>query len=200
MVLCGVGKPPGSEATATPMVFVPTSKAMMRFITWGDTGCSGGGQEMSKTAVLISTGEELLTGETTDTNSAWLAGALWDHGFSVRRMLTAGDDLDGLVWAISEAARMSSVVICTGGLGPTVDDRTAEAVALWAGIERQESTIALDQIKARYAKWGRTVSETNRKQAFSKVVLPLPMPPTIPTVVPARISAVSALRTGGDSS
>ena len=69
---------------------------------------------MSKTAVLVSTGEELLTGETTDTNSAWLASALWDCGFSVRRMLTAGDDLDGLAWAISEASRFSPVVICTG--------------------------------------------------------------------------------------
>ena len=77
---------------------------------------------MSKTAVLISTGEELLTGETTDTNSAWLAGALWEKGFSVRRMLTTGDDLESLVWALSEASRTASLVICTGGLGPTVDD------------------------------------------------------------------------------
>ncbi len=104
---------------------------------------------MSKTAVLISTGEELLTGETTDTNSAWLAGALWDRGVHVRRMLTAGDDLEGLLWALNEAAQVSPVVICTGGLGPTVDDRTAEAVALWAGLERQESSVALEQITAR---------------------------------------------------
>ena len=124
---------------------------------------------MSKTAVLISTGEELLTGETTDTNSAWLAGALWEKGFSVRRMLTTGDDLESLVWALSEASRTASLVICTGGLGPTVDDRTAEAVAVWAGVDRQESLEALEQIAERYARMGRLVSDTNRKQAFLPV-------------------------------
>ena len=124
---------------------------------------------MSKTAVLISTGEELLTGETTDTNSAWLAGALWDRGVRVRRMLTAGDDLEGLLWALDEATRVSQMVICTGGLGPTVDDRTAEAVALWAGVDREECSVALEQVVARYRKRGRTVSEANRKQAYLPV-------------------------------
>ena len=121
---------------------------------------------MSDTIALISTGEELLTGETIDTNSAWLASAIWERGFSVSRMLTCGDALDELVWALSEAALASDKVICTGGLGPTVDDRTALALAQWAGVPCLESEEALAQITERYARRGRTVSEANRKQAW----------------------------------
>jgi nicotinamide-nucleotide amidase len=121
---------------------------------------------MSDTVVLISTGEELLTGETVDTNSAWLAASLWEHGIGVRRMVTAGDDLEGLVWAITTAAASGASVICTGGLGPTEDDRTAEAVAGWAGCERVEHAEALSQIVARYQARGQGVSAANRKQAF----------------------------------
>ena len=121
---------------------------------------------MSDTVALISTGEELLSGETIDTNSAWLAAELWAHGLRVSRMVTCGDALDDLIWAVGEAAGASSRVICTGGLGPTVDDRTAEAVAAWAGVACVESEEALEQIQARYAKIGREVSAANRKQAM----------------------------------
>lgn len=121
---------------------------------------------MSKRVALISTGEELLTGETVDTNSAWLAASLWDHGLIVRRMLTAGDDLEGLNWALSAAGDVADLVICTGGLGPTEDDRTAEAVAAWAGQSLVENREALSQIEARYRARGREVSAANRKQAL----------------------------------
>lgn len=121
---------------------------------------------MSKRVALISTGEELLTGETVDTNSAWLAASLWDHGLIARRMLTAGDDLEGLNWALSAAGDVADLVICTGGLGPTEDDRTAEAVAAWAGQSLVENSEALSQIEARYRARGREVSAANRKQAL----------------------------------
>jgi len=121
---------------------------------------------MSERVVILSTGEELLTGETVDTNSAWLASSLWDLGVQVRSMLTAGDDLPGLVRAVGSACDQGSVVICTGGLGPTEDDRTAEAVAAWAGVESSESSEALSQIERRYRTLGREVSTANRKQAM----------------------------------
>lgn len=121
---------------------------------------------MSDTIALISTGEELLTGETIDTNSAWLAAEVWDRGFYVSRMLTCGDALEDLVWAFEEATQASDKVICTGGLGPTVDDRTAIALAEWAGLPCEESAEALAQITERYARRGRAVSEANRKQAW----------------------------------
>jgi nicotinamide-nucleotide amidase len=121
---------------------------------------------MSKSVVILSTGEELLTGETVDTNSAWLAASLWGLGAQVRSMLTAGDDMLGLVRAIRTACEHGSVVICTGGLGPTDDDRTAQAVAAWAGLGLSESTEALIQVESRYRTLGREVSAANRKQAM----------------------------------
>jgi nicotinamide-nucleotide amidase len=121
---------------------------------------------MSKSVVILSTGEELLTGETVDTNSAWLAASLWGLGAQVRSMLTAGDDMLGLVRAIRTACEHGSVVICTGGLGPTDDDRTAQAVAAWAGLGLSESTEAMTQIESRYRSLGREVSAANRKQAM----------------------------------
>jgi nicotinamide-nucleotide amidase len=121
---------------------------------------------MSESAVILSTGEELLTGETVDTNSAWLASSLWGLGVQVRSMLTAGDDLPGLVRAVRAACDQGRVVICTGGLGPTEDDRTAAAVAAWAGLGLSESSEALEQIRRRYQARGREVSAANRKQAM----------------------------------
>jgi nicotinamide-nucleotide amidase len=118
---------------------------------------------------LLSTGEEVLTGETVDTNSAWLASSLWDVDVDVRFMCTVGDALSDLVDALGLAAARAPVVIMTGGLGPTEDDLTAEAVAMWAGIEREESAEALAQIEERYRARGRPLSAANRKQAVVPV-------------------------------
>ena len=117
-------------------------------------------------AAIISTGEELLTGETTDTNSAWLAEKLWAEGIDVHCMLTVGDHLSGLVWALEQACLEASLVLMTGGLGPTVDDRTAEAVAEWSNDTLVLNDEALQQIEARYRARGRTVNNANRKQAW----------------------------------
>ncbi len=115
---------------------------------------------------LLSTGEEILTGETVDTNSAWLASALNDRGLDVRSMFTVGDSLDDLVDALRLASDRARVIVMTGGLGPTEDDLTSEAVAVWAGVEREESAEALGQIQEWYRARNRTVSEANKKQAL----------------------------------
>jgi nicotinamide-nucleotide amidase len=81
-------------------------------------------------------------------------------------MLTAGDDTQGIIWALEQAAAHADLVLCTGGLGPTEDDRTAEAVSLWGGIERRENPEALAQIEQRYRTMGRTMAASNRKQAL----------------------------------
>ena len=107
------------------------------------------------TVALLSTGEEVLTGETVDTNSAWLAAALWDAGVSVRTMVTVGDSVDHILDALRLAAERASVIIMTGGLGPTEDDLTAEVCAKWAGVERYECAEALRQIEERYRARGR---------------------------------------------
>lgn len=117
-------------------------------------------------ASIISTGEELLSGETTDTNSAWIAESLWAQGVDVRCMITAGDALKELCWALEQAKVHGSIVLCTGGLGPTSDDLTAQAVAAWAGVPLEKNLEAMAQIEERYRSRGRSVNEANRKQAY----------------------------------
>lgn len=117
-------------------------------------------------AAIVSQGDELTTGQITDTNSGWIARQLWDIGIRTRQVLVIPDHLDDLTSGLSQAASLAPVVVCTGGLGPTRDDLTAEAVA--AAFDRPLALReqALAQIKARYAAWNREMNPTNRKQAL----------------------------------
>lgn len=127
---------------------------------------------------IVSQGEELLGGETVDTNSAWLADKSTDLGISTRRMVTAGDSIADICWALGAAAEAADVILCTGGLGPTQDDLTAQAVARWAGVSLERRPDALAQIEKRYAHWGREMDPINAKQADmpqGAVILPNPM-------------------------
>lgn len=117
-------------------------------------------------AVLIAQGNELTTGSVLDTNSHWLSDQLWQLGLTVRRIVTAPDRRADLVEVIADAATLAPVVICTGGLGPTRDDLTAEAVAEAFGRPLALDEEALVQIEARYARWGRRMADANRKQAW----------------------------------
>ncbi|MDP6934604.1 MAG: competence/damage-inducible protein A [Myxococcota bacterium] len=116
-------------------------------------------------AIIISQGNELTTGQTVDTNAHWLCGKLWEMGLTVRRVITVPDRLDDLVEVI-QAAMQANVVVGTGGLGPTRDDLTAEAVAQALGVPLELNTEALTQVEARFRHWGRTMAESNRKQAL----------------------------------
>lgn len=117
-------------------------------------------------AVLIAQGNELTTGSVLDTNSHWLSDQLWQLGLSVRRIITAPDRLADLVDVLKQAADLAPVVVCTGGLGPTRDDLTAEAVSLAFGQPLAMNPEALSQVEARYARWGRKMASANRKQAL----------------------------------
>lgn len=117
-------------------------------------------------AVIVSQGDELTTGQIADTNSSWIAGQLWEAGVRTRQVLTVPDDLGDLVDAFKRAAALGPVVVCTGGLGPTRDDLTAEAIAAAFGQPLSLRPEALAQIEARYAAWGRVMNPANRKQAL----------------------------------
>ncbi len=114
---------------------------------------------------IISQGEELLTGETVDTNSSWIADRCWGLGVSISRMVTAGDSVAEIQWALTATTAAADLVICTGGLGPTSDDLTAEAVAAWSGRALYDDSVALAQVEARYTAHGRVMNPANRKQA-----------------------------------
>ena len=130
-----------------------------------DTGTDAKRQGGAVRIAIVSQGEEILGGKTVDTNAAWLAEQSIDAGHPTRRMVTAGDQVQDILWALQEAAKVSDVILCTGGLGPTSDDLTAEAVAQWAQVPIERRADALAQIEARYAQWGRTMIPNNAKQA-----------------------------------
>ncbi len=116
-------------------------------------------------AAIIAQGDELTTGRVADTNSAWIAGRLWDLGIEVRRVFTVPDRLDDLAAVVREAVGLAPLVLGTGGLGPTRDDLTAEAVARAFGLPLREDPAALAAIEATFARWGRPMPPSNRKQA-----------------------------------
>ena len=108
-------------------------------------------------AEIVAIGTELLLGVTVDTNSAYLARELAAVGVTVGRVTLVGDDLPTLVATLREASARSELVVCSGGLGPTGDDLTREAIA--AALEQpldfhQE---LLDAIAARFASFKRTI-------------------------------------------
>jgi len=115
---------------------------------------------------ILSQGEEVVAGEVVDTNAAWLASELTALGYAVTRHTAVGDRLDALTDLLREIAGRADCCVCTGGLGPTIDDRTAEAVA--HAFERPLSLdeTACNDIRAWYERLGTPMPEPNRKQAL----------------------------------
>lgn len=117
------------------------------------------------TAFVVSQGEELLTGLLLDTNARYLCERLTDLGFHVIGAATAGDEVGSIADALRRAAT-ASVVVCTGGLGPTVDDLTAEGAALAFDQTVALNPEALGQVEARYRSVDRPMAPSNRRQAM----------------------------------
>ncbi|MEF3274774.1 MAG: CinA family nicotinamide mononucleotide deamidase-related protein [Chloroflexus sp.] len=117
-------------------------------------------------AEIIAIGSELLLGVTVDTNSAYLARQLAAAGVNVYRKTVVGDNSERIATAIREALERADLVICTGGLGPTPDDVTREAVAAVFNRPLEFHQELLDQIAARFAAMNRSMSESNRRQAY----------------------------------
>ena len=120
---------------------------------------------MSLAVEILATGDELLTGQIVDTNSAWLMDRLWDLGLMVRRKTLVGDDRADLLAAIRETAGRSDVVVTSGGLGPTEDDLTSEVVAAALGVPLELHEPSLRVIEERFRRFGRTMTPNNLKQA-----------------------------------
>lgn len=117
-------------------------------------------------AEILAIGSELLLGETVDTNSAYLARELAAAGIGLFRKSVVGDNQDRIAAMVSEALDRVDLLICTGGLGPTVDDMSREAVAQALGRPLVFHQHLLDQIAARFRSFSRTMPESNRQQAF----------------------------------
>jgi nicotinamide-nucleotide amidase len=120
---------------------------------------------MIKTAAILSTGDELTTGRTLDTNANFIADKLVAAGFDVAAILLVGDYPERIIWAWREALRFADVVISTGGLGPTADDLTTETVAQLTGRQLIMDHVVADRIRQMFAAMNRVMPENNLKQA-----------------------------------
>ncbi|MBX3197337.1 MAG: competence/damage-inducible protein A [Labilithrix sp.] len=130
------------------------------------------------TAAVLSIGTELTRGELVNTNASWISAGLTDLGFEVIEHCAVDDDKGRIVAALERLARGAKVVVCTGGLGPTTDDLTTEAVAAAVGVPIERDAASLDHIRRRFEKLGRTMSESNAKQAdfpAGATILPNPI-------------------------
>lgn len=129
-------------------------------------------------AETIAVGSELLIGGRSDGNSVFLADALGKIGVEVRFKSVVGDRRTDIAAAIKQAAARAQVVVMTGGLGPTVDDCTREAVAQATGRRLARRKEAHDGLTARLAQWGRTPNKGQLRQAMmpaGATVLPNPV-------------------------
>ncbi len=128
-------------------------------------------------AEVISIGTELLLGEIVDTNAVHIARQLRTIGLDLHYMTTVGDNLDRITQVIDTALGRVDVIITTGGLGPTVDDVTREAVARATGRNLVLNSDLLAEIEAFFARLGRRMSENNRRQAYiPEGAIPVPNP------------------------
>jgi nicotinamide-nucleotide amidase len=117
-------------------------------------------------AEIVTTGTELLLGQIDDTNATYLARQLRDLGIDIFFRTTVGDNQARIVQVLEQALERADLVITTGGLGPTVDDVTRDAVAQVTGRALVLHQDLLDQIEAFFARVGARMSENNRRQAY----------------------------------
>ena len=117
-------------------------------------------------AEIITIGTEILLGEIIDTNAHFLARRLRDIGVDLYRKTSVGDNAQRIAQAIQQALERCDIVITTGGLGPTVDDPTREAVALAMGVSNEFRPELWEQIQERFTRYGRQPTENNKRQAY----------------------------------
>lgn len=117
-------------------------------------------------AIILTIGDELLIGLILNTNAAWLGTELTRAGAEVVRTVAVGDDRTLLEIELRRARKDADFVITTGGLGPTDDDVTRDAVAAQAGVDLEFDSEVFAQISRRFERRGRNVPESNRRQAM----------------------------------
>ncbi len=144
-------------------------------LLWRDCFCRAGSRfqrkkvEWSMTKAVkievISLGDELVRGDVLDTNSAQISLAIETLGLAVWRHSVVGDRVSDIAWLLRSAVGRSREIICTGGLGPTLDDCTVDAVGRAFQLPAQEDPQALGQVARRYAAMGRELDPSGRRQA-----------------------------------
>src|SRR5919109_1871946 len=129
-------------------------------------------------AEIITIGTEILLGEIVDTNTRYIARTLRGMGVNIYRTITIGDNVERIAEAINHSMQRAEIVITTGGLGPTVDDPTREAVAKAAGVELEFREDLWAQVVAIISRYGREPSENQKRQAHipkGSIAIPNPV-------------------------
>jgi nicotinamide-nucleotide amidase len=135
---------------------------------------------------VVAVGTELLLGQVVDTNSAWIGEQLALAGIDNYFQTKVGDNLGRIVGAIAQALDRSDAVIVCGGLGPTQDDITREAIAEVMGVGLVRDEAAAERIRAMFSSRGRSMPENNLRQAdvpVGGVAIADPQPGTAPALL-----------------
>lgn len=117
-------------------------------------------------AEIITIGDELLIGQTVDTNATWIAGLLEANGVEVRKITTISDEREAINDALASALLSAELVLMTGGLGPTNDDITKVVLCDFFEDELELDQEVLGNVKALFARYGRRMNEWNERQAL----------------------------------
>jgi nicotinamide-nucleotide amidase len=116
-------------------------------------------------AEIITIGDEILIGQIVDTNSAWIARELNNIGIRVKQISSVSDDRGHILTALAEAHQRATIIIITGGLGPTKDDITKKTLAGYFNVGFTENKEALENVVQIFKKYNRPLLEVNRLQA-----------------------------------
>ena len=115
---------------------------------------------------IITIGDEILIGQIVDTNSAWMAQKLNDEGINVRQITSISDDPDHITETLTECSGKVKVVLVTGGLGPTKDDKTKDTICRFFDTKLEMSPAVLQNVEELLGKRGISINKLNRDQAL----------------------------------
>jgi len=116
-------------------------------------------------AEIITTGTEILLGDIVDTNAAWIAQQVREVGVNLYYKTTVGDNEPRIRGVLEMALARSDILLVTGGLGPTADDITRDAIANATGHKLVRDEGIVEKLRERFARWGNTMTENNLRQA-----------------------------------
>jgi len=156
----------GRHGVLGPCFVLYLSFAVAQFGAAAAEGVGASMPQYRPHAWIVTIGNELLIGRVVNTNAAWLAGRFTLHGIKVERMLTVPDSLNDIAEAIGQAVRRADIVVTTGGLGPTPDDMTMEAVAAALHRPLVLNPTALRMVEEFYRSRGYEVTPEARKMAL----------------------------------
>ena len=117
------------------------------------------------TAALAIIGDEILSGRTQDTNTAWIAGRLKARGIALREVRVVPDDAATIIRTVNELRAQADYLFTTGGLGATHDDITAESIAQAFGVALEKNEAAMEMLRAYYDRVGKELNETRERMA-----------------------------------